>query len=95
MMYTCCIHTHICYLSFYLCGCVLVDVKAVATAQHFGVVGNGKQYILGVTPQHIQPIAEFETKVNPYRYLSYHYNVHVRNKSKVYLTDVYCILLYN
>lgn len=36
---------------------------AVASAQHFGVVGNGKQYVFRVTPTGMLPIAEFDTKV--------------------------------
>jgi peroxin-7 len=32
---------------------------AVATAQHFGIIGNGRQFVLEITPQGIRPLATF------------------------------------
>jgi len=38
------------------------DKIAVATAQNFGIVGNGKQYVLQVTPQGLIPVSMFYSK---------------------------------
>mmetsp|Transcript_3575 Transcript_3575/g.8938 ORF Transcript_3575/g.8938 Transcript_3575/m.8938 type:complete len:159 (+) Transcript_3575:179-655(+) len=34
---------------------------AVSTAQNFGIIGNGRQYILDVTPQGLREVAAFDT----------------------------------
>lgn len=34
---------------------------AVATAQNFGIIGNGRQYVLDVTPQGLREVAAFDT----------------------------------
>jgi hypothetical protein len=39
---------------------------AVSTAQHFGIIGNGKQYILDVSPHRITELMSFDTRDGVY-----------------------------
>jgi peroxin-7 len=39
---------------------------AVSTAQHFGIIGNGKQYVLDVSPSGIREWRSFDTRDGVY-----------------------------
>ncbi len=46
---------------------------ACATAQHFGIIGNGKQYILDVHDREIVPFRSFDSRDGLYRHLNIFY----------------------